>query len=66
MKDEKQLTAMIVPFYLGEQPDTEGRMINEIWAWDLDKLEYIHNYIQWLFPITEKNDSLVPGQTHLN
>ncbi|MBR8832522.1 MAG: hypothetical protein DSM106950_00370 [Stigonema ocellatum SAG 48.90 = DSM 106950] len=46
---------MIVPFYLGEQPDTESRMIYEIWAWDFDKLEYTHNYIQWLFPLNEKS-----------
>ncbi|MEC4816291.1 MAG: opioid growth factor receptor-related protein [Scytonema sp. PMC 1069.18] len=55
MKDEKQLTATIVPFYLSEQPDTEGRMIDEIWAWDFDRLEYTHNYIQWLFPLKEKS-----------
>ncbi|MDF5714821.1 MAG: opioid growth factor receptor-related protein [Rhizonema sp. NSF051] len=55
MKDEKQLTTMIVPFYLGEQPDTESRMIYEVWAWNFDKLEYTHNYIQWLFPISEKS-----------
>ncbi|MBO3461569.1 opioid growth factor receptor-related protein [Aetokthonos hydrillicola Thurmond2011] len=55
MKDEKQLTSMIVPFYLEEQPDTENRMIHEIWAWNFDKLEYTHNYIQWLFPIIEKS-----------
>lgn len=55
MKNEKQLTAMIVPFYLAEQPDIEGRMIHEIWAWDFDRLEYNHDYIQWLFPINEKS-----------
>ncbi len=55
MKNEKQLTAMIVPFYLAEQPDIEGRMIHEIWAWDFDRLEYKHDYIQWLFPISEKS-----------
>ncbi|MDZ8109971.1 MAG: hypothetical protein RM338_30860 [Nostoc sp. DedQUE12a] len=30
---------MIVPFYLGEQPDSEGRAITEIWAWNFEKLE---------------------------
>ncbi|MDZ8188379.1 MAG: opioid growth factor receptor-related protein [Nostoc sp. ChiSLP02] len=44
---------MIVPFYLGERPDSEGRTIAEIWAWDFEKLEYVHNYIQWLFPLPE-------------
>ncbi|MUG96312.1 hypothetical protein F7734_29820 [Scytonema sp. UIC 10036] len=55
MKNEKQLTTMIVPFYLAEQPDIEGRMIQEIWAWNFDELEYNHDYIQWLFPINEKS-----------
>ncbi|MFN6558354.1 MAG: opioid growth factor receptor-related protein [Nostoc sp. ChiSLP01] len=44
---------MIIPFYLGEQPDSEGRKITEIWAWDFEELEYVHDYIQWLFPLTE-------------
>jgi hypothetical protein len=55
MRDEKQLTAMIVPFYLGEQPDAEGRMIQEIWAWDFEDLECQHDYIQWLFPLPERS-----------
>ncbi len=46
---------MIVPFYLGEQPDIKGRMIQEIWAWDYEKLECNHDYIQWLFPLPEKS-----------
>jgi hypothetical protein len=55
MKNEKQLTAKIAPFYLAEQPDIAGRIIHEIWAWDFDELEYNHDYIQWLFPINEKS-----------
>jgi elongation factor P hydroxylase len=55
MNSEQQLAAMLVPFYLGEQPDAEGRMIQEIWAWDFEALELVHNYIQWLFPIAEKS-----------
>ena len=45
---------MIVPFYLG-QPDTKGRMIQEIWAWDFKKIEGVHDYIQWLFPLPERS-----------
>ena len=55
MNNEKRLTAMLVPFYLGEQPDSEGRMIQEIWAWNFDELECEHDYIQWLFPLPEKS-----------
>jgi hypothetical protein len=55
MKYEKQLTSMLVPFYLGEKPDAAGRMIQEIWAWDFEQLECAHDYIQWLFPLSEKS-----------
>ncbi len=55
MNHEKQLTAMLIPFYLGEKRDSEGRMIQEMWAWDFEELECAHDYIQWLFPISEKS-----------
>lgn len=55
MYSQETLTAMIVPFYLGESPDVEGRKIKEIWAWDFETLECAHDYIQWLFPLTEKS-----------
>ena len=55
MISEQNLTAMIVPFYLGEQPDIEGRTIQQIWAWNFEELECIDNYIQWLFPLSEKS-----------
>jgi Opioid growth factor receptor (OGFr) conserved region len=48
-----KFTSRIVPFYLGEEVDAEGRMIAEIWAWDFEELECAHDYIQWLFPLTE-------------
>ena len=51
----EQITAMIVPFYLGEKPDLAGRTIQQIWAWDFEKLECVHDYIQWLFPLSEKS-----------
>ena len=40
----------IVEFYRGERPDYLGRWLRDIWAWDNDRLEMIHNYIQVLFP----------------
>lgn len=55
MNRERQLTEMLVPFYLGEQRDLKGRMIQEIWAWDFEKLECVHDYIQWLFPLPERS-----------
>ena len=55
MNHEKYLTAMLVPFYLGEKQDLEGRMIHDMWAWDFEDLECTHDYIQWLFPISQKS-----------
>ena len=55
MVSEQTLTAMIVPFYLGEKPDLKGRTIQQIWTWDFEKLECVHDYIQWLFPISDKS-----------
>ena len=55
MNSEQNLTAMIVPFYLGEKPDLEGRTRHEIWKWDFDELECIHDFIQWLFTLSEKS-----------
>jgi len=45
----------ILDFYLGQQPNLQGRAIEDIWSWDYQKLEAIHDYIQWLFPLTEKS-----------
>jgi hypothetical protein len=55
MNQKRQFTQRIVPFYLGEQQDAQGRMIQEIWAWDFEELECAHDYIQWLFPLLEKS-----------
>ncbi|EKU96239.1 opioid growth factor receptor family protein [Leptolyngbya sp. PCC 7375] len=55
MYSDQNFTAMIVPFYLGEKSDLEGRKIQQMWAWDFEELECAHDYIQWLFPIAEKS-----------
>ncbi len=46
---------IIVAFYLSQRPDSCGRMIEDIWLWDYQKLEYTHDYIQWLFPLKQKS-----------
>ena len=53
-KPHKPLEA-IVAFYLNQRPNSSGRMIEDIWAWDYQKLEYTHDYIQWLFPLKQKS-----------
>lgn len=44
-------TDVIVDFYRGRRPDSEGRLLEELQAWDDDALEAVHDYIQWLFPL---------------
>jgi hypothetical protein len=39
----------IVAFYSGGR-DAAGRTLGEILAWDDERLEAVHDYIQWLFP----------------
>jgi hypothetical protein len=43
----------IVAFYRHEAADHRGRTLREIWTWDQDRLEMVHDYIQWLFPLRE-------------
>jgi len=45
----------LVSFYLGQSSDKQGRNINEIHHWDYNKLEDVHDYIQWLFPLKERS-----------
>jgi Opioid growth factor receptor (OGFr) conserved region len=45
----------IVDFYLGTSSDPEGRRIEEIWDWDDGRLEGVHNFIQWLFPLRTRS-----------
>jgi hypothetical protein len=43
----------LVEFYRQEATDTEGRRLAEVWAWDDEALEAVHDFIQWLFPLPE-------------
>ncbi len=52
---QPQITAMLIPFYLGESNDSRGRTIAQIWAWDVEDLECTHDYIQWLFPLADRS-----------
>jgi hypothetical protein len=46
-------TDAIVEFYRGRSPDSEGRFVEDLWAWDDGALEAVHDYIQWLFPLPQ-------------
>jgi hypothetical protein len=39
----------IIAFYSGAE-DSERRTLAEILEWDDDRLEMVHDYIQWVFP----------------
>jgi len=45
----------LVQFYLGEVPDSSGRMVHDILNFTLEEQESIHDYIQWLFPLREQS-----------
>jgi hypothetical protein len=46
--------APLVGFYRGD-PDDAGRTLELILSWDDETLEDCHDYIQWLFPLTERS-----------
>ena len=48
--------SQLTDFYSGEGPDGAGRNIEEILSWGPDRLESVHNYIQWLFPLDEPSN----------
>lgn len=41
----------IIEFYFGRNPDSEDRWLRDIRGWDFERLESVHDYIQWLFPL---------------
>ena len=45
--------SQLLDFYRLAEPDSEGRMLYEIWAWDDAALEQCHDFIQWMFPLAE-------------
>ena len=46
-------TSALITFYRGAAPDPAGRMFDDIVRWDDRRLEMVHDYIQWLFPLPE-------------
>src|SRR5580704_6985905 len=48
-------TSAIIAFYTGGGRDRRGHTLNDILTWDDDTLEFVHDYIQWLFPLNERS-----------
>lgn len=47
------MTSPLLHFYAGTGRDTAGRAIDDIWVWDHKRLEMVHDFIQWLFPLPD-------------
>ncbi len=47
------MTSPVLAFYRGTGTDAAGRRIAQIWAWDHRRLEMVHDFIQWLFPLAD-------------
>jgi opioid growth factor receptor-like protein len=43
----------IIGFFAGERPDGAGRYLSELQTWPDEQLESVHDFIQWMFPLTE-------------
>ena len=43
----------LVEFYSGRAPDHAGRFVGQIQQWPDQRLEAVHDFIQWLFPLPE-------------
>jgi hypothetical protein len=61
----------LIAFYRDGASDDEGRTLAEILSWDDDRIEAIHNFIQWLFPLPEPSGAnpsapiLYPTETRM-
>ncbi|HTU88525.1 MAG TPA: opioid growth factor receptor-related protein [Gemmataceae bacterium] len=45
--------SQLVNFYRGEATDSAGRSLHDIWSWNDEDWEEVHDFIQWLFPLPE-------------
>jgi Opioid growth factor receptor (OGFr) conserved region len=43
----------ITGFLSGGAPDNEGRTLSDIQQWSDQRLEAVHDFIQWMFPLME-------------
>lgn len=45
----------LIGFYRDGAEDDEGRTLAEILAWPDERLEAVHDFIQWMFPLPERS-----------
>ncbi len=44
----------LILYYSGAAPDDKGRYLTEIQQWPDERLEIVHDFIQWMFPLEER------------
>ena len=49
------VTLSLLRFYEGTGTDDRGRRLDDVWRFSDEQLEDVHDYIQWLFPLTERS-----------
>jgi hypothetical protein len=54
-KWERLRMSQLLNFYRGDGTDSEGRFLEEIWQWSDQDWEQVHDFIQWVFPSTERS-----------
>ena len=53
----------LVNFLNGTGLDHQGRYLRDIWDFDDKAIEQTHDFIQWMFPLTEKSMSVPVAPT---
>lgn len=53
MDERQHLNRQLIDFYEGKGVDCRGQHLETLLAWPNEKLEYQHDFIQWLFPLDE-------------
>ena len=51
MTPQARKVSRIVAFYKGENVHPVKYTLEEMWTWEARRIETIHNFIQWLFPL---------------
>lgn len=51
----RRAASPIVAFYRGEAPDDRGRYLRDIQQWPDERLESVHDFVQWMFPLADRS-----------
>ena len=51
----ERTNSRLLDFYFGVGTDDRGRYLNEMLQWPDSRLEEVHDYIQWMFPLAERS-----------